>query len=235
MADDWNTDRPGRIPVLIAAIGFFLMETLAMLVDPSTKSIIRLLLAGALCISAYHGHNWARWVILVLVVLAALFVAHILLTTPTTGPLLLILVAMVLVYFVFTALLFVPSWGGKYFRASSPQLNSLVMERLFIYGSLQPGGPNEHVLADVDGHWEPAFVKGRLVEAGWGASMGYPGLVIDEAGDEIHGHLLSSPGLTALWATLDEFEGEGYERVSARVTLGGGEQVEASVYALRNG
>ena len=109
------------------------------------------------------------------------------------------------------------------------------MERLFIYGSLQPGGPNEHVLADVDGNWEPAFVKGRLLEAGWGASMGYPGLVIDQDGGEIHGHVLSSPGLTAVWATLDEFEGEGYERITARVTLRGGEQVEASVYALRIG
>ncbi len=108
------------------------------------------------------------------------------------------------------------------------------MERLFIYGSLQPGGPNEHVLANVDGAWEPAFVKGRLVEAGWGASMGYPGLVIDEDGSEIHGHVLSSAELPALWPTLDEFEGQEYERVIARVTLRGGELVKASVYVLRS-
>ena len=107
------------------------------------------------------------------------------------------------------------------------------MERLFIYGSLQPGGPNEHVLADVDGNWEPAFIKGHLVEAGWGASMGYPGLVIDGDGRDIHGHVLSSAELTTIWQTLDDFEGEEYERVTARVTLRGGESVEASVYALR--
>ena len=108
------------------------------------------------------------------------------------------------------------------------------MERLFIYGSLQPGGPNEHVLADVDGIWEPAFVKGRLVDAGWGASMGYPGLVIDEDGIEIHGHVFASAELSALWPTLDDFEGEEYERITAKVTLRGGDRVEASVYALRS-
>ncbi len=108
------------------------------------------------------------------------------------------------------------------------------MERLFVYGSLQPGGPNEHVLAEVDGVWEPGFVKGRLVEAGWGASMGYPGMVIDEGGDEIHGHVLSSEELSALWQTLDDFEGDEYERVVAKVSLRGGELVEASVYALRS-
>ena len=108
------------------------------------------------------------------------------------------------------------------------------MERLFIYGSLQPGGPNEHILADVDGDWERAFVKGHLVEAGWGAGMGFPGLVIDERGGEVHGHVLSSSELTTLWATLDEFEGEEYERVTAQVTLRGGQLVEAAVYALRS-
>ena len=107
------------------------------------------------------------------------------------------------------------------------------MERLFIYGSLQPGGPNEHVLADLDGTWEPAALKGRLIEAGWGASMGFPGLVIDDEGTEIRGHVLSSTELTAKWAHLDEFEGEEYERVTAVVTLDSGIQIEASVYALR--
>ncbi len=107
------------------------------------------------------------------------------------------------------------------------------MERLFIYGSLQPGGPNEHILADVEGDWQPAVLNGRLVEAGWGASIGYPALVIDDDGGEIHGYLLSSTQLSDLWARLDDFEGEEYERVSAVVMLRGGERVRASVYALR--
>ena len=109
------------------------------------------------------------------------------------------------------------------------------MERLFIYGSLQPGGPNEHVLTAIGGEWEPAVIKGSLVERGWGAKIGYPGLVIDESGNEVHGHVFSSPNLNAKWAYLDEFEGEEYERIVASVTLQSGEQVRAHVYVLRGG
>ena len=108
-----------------------------------------------------------------------------------------------------------------------------VMERLFVYGSLQPGGANGHVLAPLKGQWEPAVIRGNLVEAGWGASMGYPALVLDESGDEVHGHVLASSQLTAKWADLDEFEGDGYERVVAPVTLSSGERVRAHVYVLR--
>ena len=107
------------------------------------------------------------------------------------------------------------------------------MERLFIYGSLQPGGPNEHVLAAIGGEWKPAVMKGKLIESGWGASMGYPGLVVDESGDDVHGHVFISSNLNTNWTYLDEFEGEEYERVVASVTLVSGEQVQAHVYVLR--
>jgi gamma-glutamylcyclotransferase (GGCT)/AIG2-like uncharacterized protein YtfP len=107
------------------------------------------------------------------------------------------------------------------------------MERLFIYGSLQPGGPNEHVLAAIKGEWEPAVIKGKLVQAGWGASMGYPGLVIEESGCDIHGHVFASSHLSAKWSCLDEFEGEEYKRIVANVSLAGGEHVQAHVYVLK--
>lgn len=107
------------------------------------------------------------------------------------------------------------------------------MERLFVYGSLQPGGPNEHVLTTIGGEWEPATIKGNLIEAGWGASMGYPGLVIDEHGNDIQGHVFASSNLSTQWAYLDEFEGKEYERIVAAVTLLNGEQVQAHVYGLR--
>ena len=35
-----------------------------------------------------------------------------------------------------------------------------MIHRLFVYGTLAPGRPNEHVLADVPGEWEPATVMG---------------------------------------------------------------------------
>ena len=109
------------------------------------------------------------------------------------------------------------------------------MERLFIYGSLQPGGPNEHVLADIGGEWEPAVIKGNLVEKGWGASMGYPGLVPDDSGSDVHGHVFNSSNLNENWDYLDEFEGEEYERIVTSVTLPNGKQVQAYVYVLRAG
>ena len=80
------------------------------------------------------------------------------------------------------------------------------MEKLFIYGSLQPGGPNEHVLAAIGGEWEPAVIKGHLVEKGWGASIGYPGIVVDETGNDVHGHVFSSSNLNAKWDYLDDFK-----------------------------
>ena len=116
MTDDWNTDRPGRVPVLIATIGLFLMEVLALLMDPSTKAIIRLLIAGGLAIAIYHRHNWARWLVLVLLILAVFLVIYFLLTIPMPLPAIYLFVLAGLIYVGIGALLFVPSWGGKYFQ-----------------------------------------------------------------------------------------------------------------------
>jgi gamma-glutamylcyclotransferase (GGCT)/AIG2-like uncharacterized protein YtfP len=104
--------------------------------------------------------------------------------------------------------------------------------RLFVYGTLAPGRPNEHVLADVPGTWEPATVKGTLFAQGWGAAIGYPGIVLDASGDDVPGLVFSSEQLPAHWARLDEFEGDGYRRVLTRARLGDGTAVEAYVYTL---
>lgn len=114
-----------------------------------------------------------------------------------------------------------------------PDRNQAIMERLFVYGTLQPGGPNEHVLTAIGGDWEPAVIKGNLVKAGWGSSMGYPGLVLDEHGDQVQGHVFTSANLNAKWAELDAFEGEEYDRVLASVTLRSGTQVQVYIYVLR--
>ena len=105
-------------------------------------------------------------------------------------------------------------------------------ERLFVYGSLAPGRLNEHMLAQVPGSWEPATVRGRLRPEGWGAAVGYPGIVLDEHGDEIHGLIFSSQELAAHWTRLDEFEGEGYERVLVSAKLQNGTIVDAYIYKL---
>ena len=104
--------------------------------------------------------------------------------------------------------------------------------RLFVYGTLAPGGPNGHVLADVPGEWEPATVTGNLLQEGWGAAVGYPGIVPDERGGEVKGLLFSSESLTEHWTRLDAFEGQGYERVLTTVKLKDGTAVDAYIYVL---
>ena len=108
-----------------------------------------------------------------------------------------------------------------------------MIHRLFVYGTLAPGRPNAHVLADVPGEWEPAAVTGTLLPEGWGAAVGYPGIVLDEQGGEVKGFLFSSESLAEHWARLDEFEGEGYERVLTPVKREDGTTVDACIYRLR--
>ena len=104
--------------------------------------------------------------------------------------------------------------------------------RLFVYGTLAPGRSNEHVLADVPGKWEPATVTGRLLQEGWGAEAGYPGIVLDEHGSEVQGFLFSSKYLDDHWIRLDEFEGEDYERVLTTARRQDGTTVDAYIYRL---
>jgi gamma-glutamylcyclotransferase (GGCT)/AIG2-like uncharacterized protein YtfP len=108
-----------------------------------------------------------------------------------------------------------------------------MIDRLFVYGTLAPGRPNEHVLANVPGSWVPATVGGTLVHAGWGADVGFPAIIIDDAGERVGGFVFSSELLAEHWARLDDFEGDGYARVLALATLEDGSVVDAYVYALR--
>lgn len=100
-------------------------------------------------------------------------------------------------------------------------------ERLFVYGTLAPGRPNEHVLANVSGEWQPATIRGELRQQGWGAAVGFPGIVLDEDGPEVHGMLLISAELSEHWQRLDDFEGDGYVRVLAKAVLPSGEATTA--------
>jgi gamma-glutamylcyclotransferase (GGCT)/AIG2-like uncharacterized protein YtfP len=109
----------------------------------------------------------------------------------------------------------------------------VVIERLFVYGTLAPGRPNAYLLADVRGEWEPATVRGRLLQEGWGATAGYPALALDEYGPQVRGLLFSSEKLSDHWERLDEFEGDGYERVVTTVQVEGGRFLEANVYVAR--
>jgi gamma-glutamylcyclotransferase (GGCT)/AIG2-like uncharacterized protein YtfP len=106
--------------------------------------------------------------------------------------------------------------------------------RLATYGTLAPGRPNHHQLDGLEGRWLAGHVNGRLVDAGWGAGLGYPALVLDPDGSAIRIDVFESVDLPAHWARLDAFEGPGYQRVvtTVRTTTG---DVDASIYVLVQG
>ena len=107
------------------------------------------------------------------------------------------------------------------------------MERLFVYGTLGPNQPNEQVLSSIGGIWQSATVVGKLLFEGWGSKMGYPGLRLDKHGVKINGHVFSSDNLSSHWSKLDEFEGEEYCRVLAKVKTENQSLIDAYIYVLR--
>jgi gamma-glutamylcyclotransferase (GGCT)/AIG2-like uncharacterized protein YtfP len=104
--------------------------------------------------------------------------------------------------------------------------------RLAVYGSLAPGRGNHRELASLAGEWRTGRVRGWLVDSGWGAAQGYPGLRPDPDGPEVEVQVLISPDLPANWARLDAFEGEEYERVAVTVETDRG-PLAAQIYALK--
>lgn len=107
-----------------------------------------------------------------------------------------------------------------------------MINRLFVYGTLAPGESNEHVMEGMAGQWQPATTHGKLYKNGWGAALGYPGIVPKEDGELVNGLLFSSDDLPEHWPRLDEFEGDGYNRIIIPIALESGETIEAYVYAL---
>ena len=86
---------------------------------------------------------------------------------------------------------------------------------LFVYGTLQAGGPQGALLAGLDRR--PAWIRGLL----YGLPAGYPAVVLGGDG-RVHGELVDPPD-DRLLGLLDRYEGvdEGlYARVRCDVQLG---------------
>lgn len=103
--------------------------------------------------------------------------------------------------------------------------------RLATYGTLGPGRSNHHQLFGLSGQWSSGSIRGDLYDEGWGAAQGYPGLVLNPAGETVAVALFSSDDLPDHWPRLDAFEGEGYRRVVTQVTTSDG-VVDACIYVL---
>ena len=86
-------------------------------------------------------------------------------------------------------------------------------DRLAVYGSLAPGKSNHYMLARYPGIWTRGRVRGDLVNAGWGAAGGFPGLVPRADAPWVRVEIFESKELQNAWGALDEFEGIEYQRV----------------------
>ena len=105
--------------------------------------------------------------------------------------------------------------------------------RLATYGTLAPGRQNHGQLSDLSGRWLVGYVRGSLVEAGWGAKLGYPALILDPDGALIEVFVFESRALPDHWHRLDAFEAPGYRRIAVDVSTADG-PVSASIYVLAN-
>ena len=107
-------------------------------------------------------------------------------------------------------------------------------ETLFVYGTLMPNCPNGHVLENIVGKFVPATVRGYLKDAGWSASMGYPGIKLDTNGDTVHGFLFYSDNLINHWENLDIFEGVEFIRTPVIVERYDELEVQTYIYTLKD-
>ena len=103
--------------------------------------------------------------------------------------------------------------------------------RLATYGTLAPGRVNNGQLAALKGVWLKGTVRGHLVEAGWGAALGYPALTLDPSGPAVDVQIFESADLPDHWARIDAFEGPGYRRVITQVKTPEG-LLEACIYVI---
>ncbi len=80
-------------------------------------------------------------------------------------------------------------------------------ESLVAYGTLRPGGPNEQMLKELAGDWQPCSVHGTILERG---SLSF--FRWDPRASPTEANLFTAPSLTDNWERLDRFEGNRYQR-----------------------
>ena len=114
---------------------------------------------------------------------------------------------------------------------TSAHQQSTADTRLAVYGTLAPGQPNHHELAELRGSWRQGTVRGWLGPVGWAAPLGYPGLVLDSTAPPVPVYVFESSELPDHWSRLDEFEGAEYRRVVTQVRTDDGD-VPAWIYVV---
>ncbi len=105
-----------------------------------------------------------------------------------------------------------------------------IEHRLAVYGTLAPGRENHHQLQGLAGSWRAGIVRGTRIATGWGATKGYPALILAANGAPVAVQIFESADLPNHWARLDDFEGPDYRRVVTDVETPDG-VVTAWIYA----
>jgi len=105
-------------------------------------------------------------------------------------------------------------------------------QHLFVYGTLKRGQRNAFRLQRLGGRWRKARVHGRLFKHGVLGTQGYPALILSAqiTSAWVNGYVFSAKTLAKHWPVLDAFEGAGYRRVSTKVALVSGSNIQAYVY-----
>ena len=101
------------------------------------------------------------------------------------------------------------------------------MNCLFTYGTLKPGNEANHFLNSINGTWFDGYVLGNWITD---SEIKYPIIELNEKGDKIFGKLFFSNQLSQIIDSLDDYEGEEYQRVVTNVYLNDGIQKQAFVY-----
>jgi gamma-glutamylcyclotransferase (GGCT)/AIG2-like uncharacterized protein YtfP len=114
---------------------------------------------------------------------------------------------------------------------TGPSVEGGAEMRLATYGTLAPGRQNHGQLIDLPGRWLVGHVRGSLVDAGWGAKLGFPALTLDPGAAPVEVFVFESEALSEHWPRLDAFEGPGYRRVAVDVSTPEG-VLPASIYVL---
>lgn len=109
----------------------------------------------------------------------------------------------------------------------------MMMNQLFVYGTLCPNRENAHILGEIGGDWQKAAVHGTVHILDWGPDQGLPAIILNEQDPLVDGYLFITEKLEQNWQMLDDFEGFQYERISVEVILESGEKTDAWTYVMK--
>lgn len=110
----------------------------------------------------------------------------------------------------------------------------MVINRLFVYGTLQPEQKNHYILKNVGGEFVKATLFGYQFNKKWELKTTYPGLTKSSTFNKVEGYLFTSKNLSHYLPVIDAFETNAYVREIVSITLNNNSKVDAYVYLINS-